>query len=239
MSVLASLAQEYTFLGKIKNQYIGAMIYPVILTFVSFIAVLALFLYILPGIFEIVTEFEGAEIPQTTKMLMSFSSFLSENASLLGVLVLALIVVGGLFLSTESGKRSFFSLLAGVPMIGKMTQHYQLIKFSRYTKLMLEAGLTYREVFVLQKDIMSQPHYQEMIDEVLAGLDKGESIFERMKDYDDLIPSDVLVLLKVGEETATLKESLDNIVEMYEEELNNLINNVSKVIEPVLIVVVG
>jgi type IV pilus assembly protein PilC len=59
-----------------------------------------------------------------------------------------------------------------------------------------------------------------------------------MKDYDDLIPSDVLVLLKVGEETATLKESLDNIVEMYEEELNNLINNVSKVIEPVLIVVV-
>lgn len=60
-----------------------------------------------------------------------------------------------------------------------------------------------------------------------------------MEDYTDIIPRDVLVLLKVGEETATLKESLDNIVTMYTEDLEIQIRSMSKVIEPVMIVLVG
>ncbi|USN57400.1 MAG: type II secretion system F family protein [Candidatus Peribacteria bacterium] len=60
-----------------------------------------------------------------------------------------------------------------------------------------------------------------------------------MEDYTDIIPRDVLVLLKVGEETATLKDSLDNIVTMYSEDLEIQIRSMSKVIEPVMIVVMG
>jgi len=60
-----------------------------------------------------------------------------------------------------------------------------------------------------------------------------------MQYHDNLIPADVLVLLKVGEETATLKDSLHNIGEMYEEDLRHMINNIGKVIEPILIVGVG
>jgi len=58
-TVLASLSKEYSFLGQIKSMYIGAMIYPVILITVSFIAVLALFIFILPGIFQLVEQFDA------------------------------------------------------------------------------------------------------------------------------------------------------------------------------------
>jgi type IV pilus assembly protein PilC len=98
--------------------------------------------------------------------------------------------------------------------------------------------LSYVEIFALQKEIMRLPQYQDMIDDVMEWLQRGESIFEHMQYHTEIIPQDVLVLLKVWEETATLKESLLNINEMYEEELQNTINNVSKLIEPILIVFV-
>ena len=60
-----------------------------------------------------------------------------------------------------------------------------------------------------------------------------------MSQYPHIIPADVLVLLKVGEETATLKESLQNIIEMYSEDLESKIGTISKVIEPVMIIFVG
>ena len=71
--VLGSLATEYTFLGQIKSMYVGAMIYPLILISVSVIAVLALFLFILPGIFGMVQQFDMESIPAMTQMLMDMS----------------------------------------------------------------------------------------------------------------------------------------------------------------------
>ncbi|MEI6118837.1 MAG: type II secretion system F family protein [bacterium] len=55
----------------------------------------------------------------------------------------------------------------------------------------------------------------------------------------DLIPSDVSVMIKVGEETANLSNSLENVLKMYEEDLNNLISTSSKIIEPVMLIFVG
>ena len=103
---------------------------------------------------------------------------------------------------------------------------------------MLSAGMSYIEIFKLEKEIIAMPAYQDMIDSIIFGLDRGESIFDEMQNHTHIIPPDVLVLLKVGEETATLWDSLHNIGEMYEEELRNMINNIGKIIEPVLIVFV-
>lgn len=238
VSVLWSLAMEYTFLTKIKNQYVSAMIYPVILIVVSVIAVLALFLYILPGIFELVKEFDASNIPATTRFLMAFSSFLQNNVNELVIGALILVTLFGALMSTEGGKRSLYNIVFELPLVSKMTKYYFLIKFARYMRLMLDAGLSYVDLFRLQKDILRLPQYQDLIQDVSEGLQRGESIFDKMQYHTEIIPQDVLVLLKVWEETATLKESLQNIIEMYEEELQNTINNVSKLIEPLLIVFV-
>jgi type IV pilus assembly protein PilC len=77
--VLASLASEYGFLNKIKREYIGAMMYPGILLFVSVAAIFALFVFILPGLFGLVEQFDGTQIPWMTRMLMGFSTFLKNN----------------------------------------------------------------------------------------------------------------------------------------------------------------
>ena len=101
---------------------------------------------------------------------------------------------------------------------------------------MLNSGMNYLQTFQLLRDILAIPAYSDMIERVLTGLQKGETIYDALKYESDIIPSDVTVMVKVGEETANLANSLDNVLKMYDTELNNLINSLAKVIEPIMLV---
>ena len=106
-------------------------------------------------------------------------------------------------------------------------------------KLLLNSGLSYVQTFKLLRDILGIPAYQDMISRVLDGLTKGDTIYNSLKDETNLIPADVSVMIKVGEETANLSNSLDNVLHMYESDLNNLISRLAKVIEPIMLIFVG
>lgn len=235
--VLGSLASEYGFLYKTKKEYIGAMMYPAILLILSIVAIFALFIFILPSLFGLVSDFD-TEVPFMTRMLMGFSSFLQHNIWWIIVGVAIIVIATMIITSTPKGKHALYSTIMEIPVFGTITKNYQLIKFARYMKLMIASGLNYVDIFRLEKEIMTVPVYQEMAHHTLMGLQQGKTMFDGMEDYTDIIPRDVLVLLKVGEETATLEESLDNIVTMYAEDLEIQIRSMSKVIEPVMIVVV-
>ena len=106
-------------------------------------------------------------------------------------------------------------------------------------KLLLNSGLNYIQTFQLLRDILGIAAYQDMIQRVLEGLNRGESIYQSLKDETELIPSDVSVMVKVGEETANLANSLDNILHMYENDLDSIISRLAKVIEPIMLVLIG
>ena len=103
-------------------------------------------------------------------------------------------------------------------------------------KLLLSSGLNYLQTFQLLKEILWIPAYQEMIQHIIDGLNKGETIYAWLENATDLIPSDVAVMVKVGEETANLPVSLDNVLQMYEGDLNILIERLAKVIEPIMLI---
>jgi len=73
--ILQSLASEYVYLKDIKNKYIGALIYPAILIVVAIVAVFALFLLVLPGIFSIAESFQNLDLPWITRALQGISVF--------------------------------------------------------------------------------------------------------------------------------------------------------------------
>lgn len=100
----------------------------------------------------------------------------------------------------------------------------------------MAAGMNYLQTFSLLRDILGISAYQNMIERVVTGLNKWETIYSTLQYETDLIPSDVAVMIKVGEETANLSNSLDNVLKMYEEDLNVLIGRSSKIIEPVMLV---
>lgn len=236
--VLQSLAQEYIYTKDIKDKYIGALIYPTMLIIIAIVAVFGLFLLVLPNIFSIASSFSSLKLPWITQALRDISLFFQHQRKLLLGILIGLSLVGGVFFSSDAGRKTWFQILLGIPLIGKMTKFFYLVRWCRYMKLLLNSGLSYVQTFKLLKDILGIPAYQSMISRVLEGLNKGDSIYNSLKDETNLIPADVSVMIKVGEETANLSNSLDNVLHMYESDLNNLISRLAKVIEPIMLIFV-
>ncbi len=237
--ILQSLATEYVYVKDMKNKYVSALIYPAILIVIAIIAVFALFLLVLPNIFAIAESFQNLQLPWITRALQNISVFFQMQWKTILGSIAGLSLVGGIFFSTEFGKKSWFNILLNIPMIGKMTKYFYIVKFCRYMRLMMNAGLSYIQTFQLLRDILHIPAYDDMIERVLSSLNKWESIYSSLQYETELIPSDVAVMIKVGEESANLSNSLENILEMYQEDLNVIITTSSKIIEPVMLIFVG
>lgn len=238
-NVLESLAEEYEYTNDIKNKYVGAMLYPIILLVVAIVAVIGLFVLVLPSIFSIADSFQTLELPWATQMLRNFSLFLENNWKWILRTIGGISVIGWLFFSTEKWRKFWFNLILQIPIIGKMTQYYYVVKFCRYMKLMNSSGMSYIETFQLLKEILWIPAYQEMLDNTIWWLKEGKDIYSSIKNERELIPADVSIMIKVWEQTASLEQSLNNVLTMYESELNMIIGRLSKVIEPIMLIWIG
>ncbi len=99
--------------------------------------------------------------------------------------------------------------------------------------------MNYRDVFRMLMNVISIPIFKPLFEKIISWLERGQSIYDSIKDDALLIPTSVSALIKVGEKTASLPASFDTIISLYGEELDNYISNLSKMIEPILLVMVG
>lgn len=237
VNVLRFLSEEYEFLYTIKGKYTSAMIYPVILLSLSVLAVFFLFLYALPQIFDLVQDFDVV-IPWYTRAIMWTTNFISANVQSIVVWFVLFVILAILFFSTDIGKRKRYEFALDAPGFGRLIRYYHMIRFFRYMRLLLQSGMNYVEVLQFLKTIVTVPQYQDMITDTLAGIKKWETMYQNIAFYTTIIPSDALLLLKVGETTANLPASLNNIVSLYQQDLEKGLNDLWKIIEPILIVFV-
>ena len=236
-NVLQSLAEEYAYLSDIRQKYIGALAYPAILIVIAIAAVIYLFGFVLPGIFDTLSS-SVTEMPKITMILKSFSDFIKlyrREIIVFGILFILLLIT---YSATEKGKKQMYKAMLNLPILWNMTRSYYLIKWSRYMKLMVSSGMDYVDTFRLLRDVLKIPLYQSMIEHVLADISLGKSLYEPISQHTDIVPSNVSVLLKVWEETANLENAMQNIIDIYQEELDNSIKNFSKAIEPFILIFV-
>ena len=234
--VLKYLAEEYEFLHRIKSKYVGAMIYPSLLFSVAILAVFLLFTKILPGIFDMIASFPNVTIPPMTKFLIGVTNILSNNIGSIFIRLIILTMFCVVVFSSQEGKRILDKSIYRLPLLGKLSRYYDMIKFMRYMRLLMQSGMNFLEVFLFLRDIMSNLSYKVMIVDVIAAINRGDTVGSVLNQYSEFISKDVVALLKVGEETASFESALANAIGMYEEEFNKLLDGLSKVIEPVLIV---
>ncbi len=234
-TVLQELANEYSYLNSIKNKYKSALTYPIILIIMSIGAVLFLFSSVLPGILEMFVG-EMDKLPAITRILKATSDFFVTSWKTILVVLFTAIAVVWIYGTTDQGKKALSKFMMSFPLVGKMTKTYYLIKWARYMKLMISSGLDYVQTFRLLRGVLAIPAYQEMIEKVMAGLQIGKTIYDTIKDETDLIYPNVAVMIRVGEETAHLEDSMGNIIAMYQEELDNSITQFSKILEPVILI---
>ncbi len=229
------LNKSYTLKKKIQ----GAMLYPTLIIVAAFVMSAFISIFILPQLVEFFESFE-VELPLTTRILLAIANFMeSYGIFFFGGVVASL--VGLKFLVTiKKIKRIWHGILLKLPIVGKIVKLNQLAKLSRNLGVLLKSGVPIVKGLEVTANTLSNLKFKEIILSVKQAVEEGQSIHATLteKAYKD-IPSIFITMVKVGERSGTLGNSLLYLGDFYEEEIDNFSNNLTTIIEPILLIAIG
>ncbi len=235
--VLNYLADEmeksYDMTSKIK----GAMIYPVFILTALVGVAFVLMIYVIPNLTSMLTE-SGAELPLATRVVIGTSNFMSDYIILILLFIVGLVFLIRLYLKTYGGKRNIDIVKLKMPIFGKLFQYIYLMRFTRSLATLLKGGVTITRSLEITAEVVGNMIYRELILETLEAINDGDSLASIMKNS-NYVPKMVPQMIAVGEKTGKIDTVLDRVTEFYARESSNMLDNLSKLMEPLIMVIMG
>lgn len=235
--VLNYLADEmekgYDMSAKIK----GAMIYPAFIITALFGVGIVLMVYVIPNLTSILTE-TGAEMPFSTRVVIGTSDFLVHYSWLLVLVIIAIILGIRLYLKTYNGRRVFDLMKIKMPIFGSLFQYIYLMRFTRSLSTLLKGGVPITRALEIVAAVVGNTIYRELILDTLESINDGNplaTVFENS----DRVPRMVPQMISVGERTGKIDSVLDRLTDFYSRESSNMLDNLSKLMEPLIMVIMG
>jgi len=235
LSYLADyLENNFDLMKKVK----GAMMYPAFLVFALIVVGILMLVLVVPNLTSMLTE-SGQELPIATKILVGLSSFM---VSYWWIAIPGLFgsVIGGYWSVkwTKQGKMIWDKAIIRIPIFGKILRNVYIARLTVNLGVLISSGIPMVKSMEIVGDIVGNLEYKKLI---LAAADKvkaGEtisSVFGRSK----LIPPLANSIISVGEKTGKLDLVLKNIGKSYQKDVDAVVGGITKLIEPVLMVIMG
>jgi len=232
--VAVQLEKENDLTSKVK----GAMIYPaVILTVMVAIGIIML-TTVLPKMMSVFKDMD-AQLPPMTQFIINLSDALRNHGLLILIIVILLALFLKYFLKTKSGKQAFGWVAIHVPIFSPIVKQVNCARFARIYSSLLKSGVGSVEALKIISHTLTNYQYQQTLLESVEDVQKGVSLSKVLYDHQDIFPVMVSQIVKVGEETGKTETVLLQLAEFYEEEVNQITKNMSSIIEPVLMVIIG
>lgn len=232
--VATQLEKEHALKSKVR----GAMIYPaVILVAMTGVAFLML-TYILPQITGVFKDME-VELPQSTQAIVNLSDFLANNSLLSLTIIVSIGVIGKIFLSTNAGKSFFSFVVLKLPVIKNMVIKINCARFSRIYSSLLRSGVSSIDALKIVANTLSNVYYKRAIRDSVKKIQKGVDLSAVINKNGNIFPVLVSQMIEVGEQTGETEAILLKMAEFYEGQVDQATKNLSSIIEPVLMIVMG
>jgi type IV pilus assembly protein PilC len=235
LDILAlQLEKEHDLTSKVR----GALLYPaVVIAAMIGIAVLML-TYILPKITGVFKDMD-VELPQTTQFVIRISDFLREHAILSAGIAIGSLVSLKLFLKTTHGKRAFGFCTLRMPVVSGIVVKVNCARFARIYSSLLKSGVSVVDALAIVGRTLSNLSYKDALRESVEAVQKGTNLSEVLNAHPRIFPVLVPQMLEVGEETGKTEVVLEKLAEFYESEVDQITKNLSSIIEPVLMLMIG
>ncbi len=235
LDILAlQLEKEQDILSKVK----GAMTYPLVILVAMLGIGILMLTYILPRITGVFKDM-GVTLPASTRAIMAASDFLINHAFLSVGLFFGGIIALKMFASTAVGKRFFDWLFIRMPIVGNILIKVNCARFSRIYSSLLKSGVSVVDSLSIVKKTLSNSYYKDALDDAISEIQKGVELSVVILRYPRLFPILVPQIIQVGEETGKTEMVLRRLAEFYEEEVNQITKNMSSIIEPILMLMIG
>lgn len=236
-SILIKLAEFLEKAEKLKKQVKSALTYPVIVVFVGILVIFGLMTFVVPQFVDILKD-SGQEIPWVTQTVIDISEFF-QNYTLL---LVAVLVAGTMFflnfIKTTEGKQAWDKFTMKAPLFGMLVIKGNLGSFTRTLATMLAAGVPIIDSLEICIETLDNTQIAKDLTKVRKAVIEGKSITEPLARI-TYFPPLVTQMIKVGESTGNLDQMLIKVADVFEEEVEELVGNLTKLIEPLILVVLG
>ncbi len=235
LKILAvQLEKEHELLSKVR----GAMIYPAVII-VAMIGIAILMLtYILPKITSAFADMDVV-LPASTRFIIGLSDFLKGHGILVALAFMLTAVFSKVFFQTASGKKTLSFFTIHLPLIKNIVMKVNCARFSRIFSSLLHSGIPVTDALKIVSHTLTNYYYKKAVENGIEQVKKGISLSVIIGNHKKIFPVLVPQMLEVGEETGKTEEVLLKLAEFYEEEVYQITKNMSSVIEPVLMLLIG
>jgi type IV pilus assembly protein PilC len=228
------LKRNNEVISKIK----GAMVYPIIVIIGAFGLGTVLSFVVLP---KIIPLFEGLnmDLPLTTKLLIAFSHFIENHRiALLVGLFFGIFFIQWL-LRQKWIKPITHYILLKIPVINNLVINSNLANFCNTLGMLLKSGLIIDEALSITKEVVSNYYYKRALEDVHKKTIQGNKLSDNLNNHPSLFPKMVVSMIKVGERSGNLENSLFHLSEYYDTEIDVSTKTLSTAIEPILLMLIG
>ncbi len=232
--LFVQIKKQNELISKVK----GALTYPAVIIIAMGGIGIFMMTVVVPKITSMLKDF-NAELPLPTKILISISDALANHGIIALVALVAFIALVAKILSTPKGKYAFQSVLLKMPIISPIIKKINLARFSRTISSLLKTDIMIIKTFQITANVLGNLHYRKALQEMAEKIKKGGQINEVVKEYPKLFPPVITEMIMVGEQTGELDSILEELAEFYESEVDQIMNNLPSIIEPLLILILG
>jgi len=236
--VLKVLTQQMEKEHEIKSRIKGAMIYPAVIIFAMVCIGVLMLIIVIPKLSAVFSEL-GVDLPLTTKIVIAIGTFLSKFWFLLPIGILVFLFLLRVILKTKTGKLVFDTFVLKIPVISSIVKKTNSAHTVRTLSSLIAAGVPIVRSLEIVSGTLGNVHYRKAMSEAAERVKKGAKLAEILKRYENIYPTLVIQMIEVGEETGKTSDVLEKLAEFFEEEVANATKNLSAVIEPVLMLIVG
>lgn len=226
--------KDAALLGKIR----GALVYPAII-FVVIIAVLAFMMIMVVPQVETLYVDMGKELPSLTQFLVGVSDFFGKFWWF--VLLLLLLIIGGCYVAvkhTTFGREVMDSIKIHTPIFGKLFRKLYVSRFARTAEMMLETGVPMLDSIKTSIGAVNNVIVEKEFSKSLDIIKGGKPLSASLEGLDYMLPL-IPQMVAIGEESGKIDEMLGKAAQTYETELDEQVNNISTMIEPILMVIMA
>jgi type IV pilus assembly protein PilC len=236
-NILNRLATHMEKAEKLKKTIKSAMIYPAITTAVATSVTLVLLLFVIPIFQKMFSDF-GGELPGLTQKVVNMSDFTRQYWYMI-----VLIIVGGGFVfktitATEKGEYAWHGILMKFPAIGDVVVKGAVATFTRTLSTMLTSGVPILDALEICAKTSGNKVIEKAIFESRDAISEGRTLTDPLKES-QVFPSMVIQMIEVGEQTGALDSMLAKIADFYDNEVEESVETMTALIEPIMIVVLG
>ncbi len=235
---LVTIASQLERMHLLAKRIRGALIYPAIVIVVMIGVAFIMLTYIVPTLASTFAEL-NVPLPATTQAIIGLSNFLSNN------LIFSLFILVGLALAPVALARSPRTkplvdlVILKMPIIAPIVRETNAARTARTLSSLLSAGVEVVNALAITEEVLQNTFYKRVLREAGAKVEKGVPISDAFAVHEDLYPPLVGEMIAVGEETGKLAGMLEQVAVFYENEVEMKTKNMSSIIEPFLMVIVG